>query len=116
MTSKTKMIKEQQEKQKLAEIAKRELEVQVTAADANTVNFEEVFQDNLPQKAIDLEQFVKTFEKDATNDEKTVNILRNAEKNKNIVYNLLPDDTKIHVSMMVDDMITVPEHQKTVFA
>ena len=69
MTSKTKMIKEQQEKQKLAEIAKRELEVQVTAADANTVNFEEVFQDNLPQKAIDLEQFVKTFEKDATNDE-----------------------------------------------
>ena len=105
------MLKEQRDKQKLAEIARRELEVQVVAQDANTVNFEEVFQDNLPQKAIDLEQFVKTFEKDATNDEKTINILKNAEKNKNTVkYNLLPDDTKIHVSMMVDDMITVPEH------
>lgn len=58
---------------------------------------------------------MKTFKKDGTNDERTVKILKTAEKNKMKVYNLLPDDTKIHVSMMVDDMITVPKHHQTVF-
>ena len=37
-----------QVRQNLADISKRELEVQTYACDANTLNFEEVFQDNLP--------------------------------------------------------------------
>jgi len=31
------------------------------------------------------------------------------------VQNLLPDDTEIHVAIMVDDMIKVPEKYQTVF-
>ena len=108
MTKQTQKLKEQQERQRLAEISKQ-LEVQVEGREANSVNFEEVYQDGLPQKAIELENFVKGFEKDGTNDNKTVNILKNAQKSKERVQNLLPDDTKIHVRMMVDDMISPPE-------
>lgn len=106
--------KEQDDKKHKAEKA-REFEVAMQATDANTLDFKEVFQDNLPTRAIELEQFVKTFGKDATNDDRTAKILKQAEKNKMRVYNLLPDDTEIHVAIMVDDMIKVPEKYQTVF-
>ena len=56
---------------------------------------------------------MKSFEKDATDDDKTVTILRKAEDNKNKVVNLLPSSVKIHVGMMVSDIIGTEKRDST---
>ena len=71
------------------------LEEQFDKENGNNVDFEKLFQDNLPPEAIDLQHFVAGIkDKDPNKDKDLEKIQKNARDHLNRVVNLVPQSNK----------------------
>ena len=101
--------KKNMQKQKLDQIYKEEIEVKIERENVQNVDFNELFTDNLPQKAIELRDYVlnKMKDQEDNGEEKTEQALINARKYLEQVRNFATHTQPFY--LMVSDIITPPK-------
>ena len=105
--------KKNQYRQRLEAIAKDNLEVSVDKENANQVDFDALFQDNLPPKAIELGEYVASLkDKDDHGEEKTEIMVQKAHVMLGRVKNIVPAG-EISIRMIVSDLLEKPKTEDT---
>ena len=101
--------KKNAQKQKLDQIFKDEIEVKIERENVQNVDFNELFTDNLPQKAIELREYVLSGlkDKDSNTEEKTALALQKAQESLEKVRNISTHTQPFY--LMVSDIITPPK-------
>lgn len=90
------------------QIAKDNVEVQIERANVANVNFNELFEDKLPEDAIELGTYVTSLkEKDNNGDQKAEDAVKKAKESLKQVQNISDHTNSFY--LMVSDIINPPK-------